>query len=202
MRPHVRAAVLIAVLGSALPAAAGNKVETDFNPNADFKAYKTWDWVPNHDVGHHGVLAGEVARGMVERALTGQLDRAGLRRAASGETADLLVRYWGDVAEGKSGIQTTGPMGGYDPYTGGYWTDMFQSSAMYTEQIATIIVDLIDPKTKNLAWRAFIHQKYGVPSTSGSPVADALTRAFDEYPPTAKQIARKKKEWEKRGGSK
>lgn len=201
MRRHVLAAVLLALLAAAIPAPAANKVDTDFNPNADFKAYKTWDWVPNHDVGHHGVLAGEVARGMVERALTGELNRVGLRRVAAGETADLLVRYWGDIAEGKSGIQTTA-MGGYDPYTGGYYGDMFRSSVHYTEQMATIIVDLIDPKTKDLAWRAFITQKYGTPSMTSTPVADALTRAFDEYPPTAKEIARKKKDWEKRAAAK
>lgn len=185
----------------AFGAARAGKVETDFNPNAKFETYKTWDWVPNRGVGHHGVLAGDAARELLERALASQLRGVGLQQVGPGETPDLVVRYWGDLHQGESGT-STGPMGGYDPYTGGYWGDPFQSFARFTEQSATMIVDLIEPATKQLAWRAFINQTYGTAYGTGNELPTALAKAFAKYPPTPSARARKAKEWEKKSAAK
>lgn len=185
----------------AFGAARAGKIETDFDPNAKFESYKTWDWVAGRGVGHHGVLAGDAARELLERAIASQLRGVGLQQVSPGVTPDLVVRYWGDLHQGDSGTSTS-PMGGYDPYTGGYWGDPFQSFAHFTEQSATVIVDLIDPATKGLVWRAFINQAYGTAYGPGNELATALEKAFAKYPPSPSARARKAKEWGKKSGAK
>lgn len=193
-------ALLVGIVVAA-PAHAG-KIRTDFNPKADFASYRTWDWVPGHDEGHRGVLAGKAARDLVEGALAGDLERRGLRRVAPGETPDLVVRYVGEVAEAAKGT-TSGYLGGYEPYIMGEWSAGFQTAVSVSSQSATMMIDLIDPKTKALAWRAFVEQKYGTTSGQmGSPVADAVRKAFEEYPPSESARKRKLKEWEKRDAAK
>ena len=190
-------AVCVVVLLAAAPAHAG-KIKTDFNPKADFDAYRTWDWVEGHDVGHRGVLAGKAARELVESALTSDLERVGLRRVAAGEKPDLVVRYVGEVSDAAKGT-TSGYLGGYEPYIMGEWSQGFQTALNVSEKSATMMVDLIDPDTKMLVWRAFIEQKYGsTASQIGSPVAEAVRKAFEDYPPSESARARKLKEWEKR----
>lgn len=190
---------LALVVGSLLaaPAFAG-KIKTDFNPKADFASFRTWDWVPGHDEGHRGVLAGKAARELVESALTGDLERRGLRRVGPGEQPDLVVRYVGEVSDAAKGT-TSGYLGGYEPYIMGEWSNGFQTAVSVSSKSATMMVDLIDPKSKALVWRAFIEQKYGTTASQvGSPVADAVRKAFQEYPPSESARARKLKEWEKR----
>lgn len=196
MKRRMLAAAVAGLFFSA-PAHAG-KIKTDFNPKADFASYKTWDWVEGHDVGHRGVLAGKAARELVESALTGDLERAGLRRVAAGEKPDLVVRYVGEVSDAAKGT-TSGYLGGYEPYIMGEWSQGFQTALNVSEKSATMMVDLIDPETKMLVWRAFIEQKYGsTASQIGSPVADAVRKAFEDYPPSESARQRKLKEWEKR----
>ena len=196
---RILAAVIVALLATG--SVRAGKVETDFNPRADFSAYKTWDWVPDRGVGHRGILAGEPAREIVETAVSRQLARVGLRRVGTGETPDLVVRYWGEIAEGEEGTSTGGVFG-YDPFTDGYWNGAFKTAVHFSEKAATLMVDLIDPTTKMLTWRAFIEQKYGSPTGVGNPVAEALVKAFDRYPPSESARAKKLKEWEKRDAAK
>jgi hypothetical protein len=200
MKRLMPVAVAVGLLVSG-PALAG-KIKTDFNPKADFASYKTWDWVPGHDEGHRGILAGNAARGLVESALTADLERVGLRRVSAGEAPDLVVRYVGEVSDAAKGT-TSGYLGGYEPYIMGEWSQGFQTALNVSEKSATMMVDLIDPGTKMLVWRAFIEQKYGsTASQIGSPVADAVRKAFEDYPPSESARQRKLREWEKRDKAK
>ena len=172
------------------------KVETDFNPRLDFAKFETWDWIPDRDQGHRGILAGKPAREMVEQAVARELEHVGLRKAAAGETPDLLVRYYGDIAEAAQGTSTTSPYM-ISPFTDGYWAPAFQSASRFSEKSAAFMIDLIESSEKSLAWRAYIEQKYGSANNVGTPVADALRKAFGKYPPSDSAKSKKLKEWAK-----
>ena len=152
---------LLVVTVTASQAWAG-KIETDFNPRLDFSSFTTWDWIPDRDQGHRGILAGKPAREMVETAVARELEHVGLRKATAGETPDLLVRYFGDIAEAASGTSTTSPYM-ISPFTDGYWAPAFQSATRFSQKSAALMIDLIEGKEKSLAWRAYIEQKYGSP---------------------------------------
>jgi hypothetical protein len=169
-------------------------IDVDFNPNAEFEKYKTWAWVPDRDKGHHGVLADLTMRERVEKALAIRLGEAGLKQADPAATPDVLVRYQGDIGQGKSG--TSSVSAGY------YWTDPAYASVQFTEQTATLLVDLIDASTKTLSWRLYIHHSYGGPSDPPNRMRDALDKGFEKYPPSASARAKKARKLAKESGAK
>jgi hypothetical protein len=169
-------------------------IDVDFNPNAEFEKYKTWAWIPDRDKGHHGVLADLTMRERVEKALAIRLREAGLTEAGPSATPDVLVRYQGDIGQGKTG--TTSVDSAY------YWTDPAYASVEFTEQTATLIVDLVDASTKALAWRLYIHHSYGGPSDPPNRMRDALDKGFAKYPPSASARAKKARKLAKESGAK
>lgn len=58
---------------------------------------------------------------------------------------------------------------------------------------------MIDPKTRELAWRLFVSEKiiHSDPDKIWKTADGNIIRAFKNYPPTAKAIEEKKKEWAK-----
>jgi hypothetical protein len=83
-----------------------------------------------------------------------------------------------------------------------YWTDPAYASVEFTEQTATLIVDLIDAPTKALAWRLYIHQSFGGPSDPPNRMRDALDKGFAKYPPSPSERAKKAKKLAKASGAK
>jgi len=188
---------LVALVGSlalTVCAAVAGSVQVDFNPKAEFERFKTWDWAPDRDQEQRGVLADETMRGRVEHVLAARLEDAGLRRAAEGETPDLLVRYQGDVGTGKTINTSAGALANwYDP---GYVTTQF------SEQRASLIVDLIDRSTSVLAWRLYVDEKFGGPNDPPGKLRKAMEKGFAKYPPSESERARKAHELEKRQSAK
>ena len=165
------------------------QITVNFNPKGDFKHYNTWDWVPARDEGHKGVLADATMRQRVEHALTVRLKTVGLLPVAEGQTPDLLVRYQGDIGSGKE-IQTS--QGGYM-----VWDDPINATLRFTEQDATLMVDLIDASKHMLAWRLYVNETIQGPNDQSDKFAKALDKGFSKYPPSAAEVARKAKELEK-----
>jgi len=178
----------------AVGAAHAGSVDVDFDPKADFERYRTWAWVPDRGEGHHGVLADQTMRDRVEKAISIRLREAGLTAAAPGTDADVLVRYQGDIGQGQSGSSNL-----RNVYT---WTDPAYVSVQFTEQTATLIVDLVDGTSKSLAWRLYLHQTFAGASDSPTKLSDALDKGFAKYPPSASARAKKAKKLAKESGAK
>jgi hypothetical protein len=164
-------------------------VEVDFNPKADFARYRTWAWIPDRDKGHHGVLMDATMQARVEQALGIRLREAGLRAAAADEKPDLLVAYRGDIGQGKSGSSNLGGLSS--------WDNPAYMTINFTEQTATLMVDLVDAGTNALAWRLYIDQTVKGPTDSPDKLSKALDKGFAKYPPSASAIAKKTKQLEK-----
>ena len=184
-----RLTVVLAVAAFATGAVHAGTVEVDFNPNAEFERFKTWEWAPGRDEGRQGVLADATMRDRVEKALAWNLEEVGLRPAGPGDAADVLVRYAGDTGTGKTVTMSEGL--GYDSLSPMYRTMRFD------EQVVTIIVDLIDASTKSLAWRLYINQKFGGPNDPPDKLQRAVEKGFSKYPPSKSARAKKAREIEK-----
>ena len=169
-------------------------VDVDFNPKAEFEKYRTWAWIPDRDQGHHGVLADRTMRDRVEKAILIRLREAGLTAAAPGTTADVLVRYQGDIGQGQTGSSNL-----RNVYN---WTDPAYASVQFTEQTATLIVDLVDGASKALSWRLYLHQTFGGAADSPTKLSDALDKGFAKYPPSASARAKKARKLAKESGAK
>jgi hypothetical protein len=169
-------------------------VDVDFNPNADFQRYATWAWMPGHDQVTRGVLAIPEMRARVEKALAIRLRNAGLRPATPDGKPDLLVSYRGDIGTGKE-IETS--QGGLSSMNNPVY-----STVQFTEQTATLMVDLVDAGTNALAWRLYIDQTIKGPNDPPDKLARALDKGFAKYPPSASAIAKKAKALAKTSGAK
>jgi len=175
-------------------AARAGSIDVDFNPKAEFERYRTWAWIPDRDKGHHGVLADQTMRDRVEKALDIRLREAGLRAAKSDEKPDLLVSYRGDIGQGKTGSTNLGGLSSLD--------NPMYTSIQFTEQTATLMVDLVDAATNALAWRLYIDQTIKGPSDPPDKLARALDKGFAKYPPSASAIAKKARALGKSSGAK
>jgi len=188
----MRRLVLAVVTGMlAAGTAHAGAIDVDFSPTADFKHYNTWAFIPGSDQGHRGVLSDPTMRERVQRALAVRLKTAGLLPVTGDQKPDLYVRYQGDIGDGKE-IQTS--LGALFDYN---WTDPAAATLQFTEQAASLIVDLVDVKTNALAWRLYIHESYHGPNDPPDKLARSLDKGFEKYPPTAAEVARKARAMEK-----
>ena len=58
----------------------------------------------------------------------------------------------------------------------------------------SLLLDLIDVKAKDLAWRMYLQQKILNQNDVWKKVNQEIDKAFESYPPTEKQKAEKRKE--------
>lgn len=178
--------LLTAALLSVGPAVAKNSIKTDFNPNAEFERYKTWAFAPDIEKTQTGVLRNAPTRDRVEKALAKRMSVAGFREVAAGEKPDVLVRYQGDIGSGGTVVTSNGAIT--------HMVEPEYATLQFTEQIATLIVDLVDNGTNTLAWRLYIDQVFGGPNDPPDKLSKALEKGFAKYPPTKSARAKKAKE--------
>src|SRR6478609_5785801 len=154
---NIRFFLVWLVLGLGLLAAgcAGpSKVLTDFDPSADFPAFRTFAFTGLTDKDQGGVLDNSLLRKRIEAMVGQQLTAKGLQRVGSEERSDLLVHFWVGVND-KQRVESTGmPAGAYGGRygAGGYGGDV----TTYEYQEGTLIVDLVESSKKELVWRATI----------------------------------------------
>jgi hypothetical protein len=189
----LRALALLIVVLSVGTVHAGS-VDVDFNPKAEFQRYRTWAWLPDHDKGLRGVLADATMRQRVEKALGIRLREAGLTPAEPNAKPDLYVSYRGDTGQGKDVSSNLGGLSSFD--------NPLYTSVQFTEQTATLMIDLVDAGTNALAWRLYIDQTVRGPNDPPDKLSKALDKGFAKYPPSAAAIAKKAKALEKSSGAK
>jgi hypothetical protein len=141
-------------------ACSGVRVRTDYEPEADFTALRTFAWIdppvreePRSepalatDPFTHNSLIDKRVRDEVEALLSSR----DYQKAADGETPDFLLRY--ELVNRE--VTRDSPVfisGGYARR--GYASDVgYYRSTTYEE--GTLILDVIDPGTQRIAWRGW-----------------------------------------------
>jgi hypothetical protein len=194
---------LIASLALGLLAAGGctgPKVITDFDPSAEFSAFRTFAFTGLTDRDQGGVLDNSLMRKRIEEIVGRQLTAKGLRQVGVEDRSDLLVHFWVGVKD-KQRVESTGMTAGAyggrygwrpgypygDSYGGGagYYGD---GVTTFEYQEGTLIVDLAESSKNELVWRATI-----VAILRGSPEENlelankGVAKAFEAYPPAKKK---------------
>jgi Domain of unknown function (DUF4136) len=187
----------------ALPAAA--KVATDFDPSLDFSQYKTFAYIGGVENLDRMQVNPDLLGNRIHRSVTRELTTKGLREVTPEENPDLVVRYWVDTqvdANVSTGSSTN--WGVYGSYYGYHWGNIYNSMAAYSTRQGTLGIELINAKTKNLAWRMFASAKlyHTDPDKIWKTADDNIKNAFTAYPPSPKAIEAKKKEWAKEDAAK
>ena len=154
-RPVALAAVglglLLGTSGCATTARVG--VSNDFDHSVNFRAYKTWAWYPQQGQDTEGGPArgyesflDQRIRAAVEREMVAK----GLTKVEGKDNPDVFVAYSAKV-ENKQRVNNMNPYGPWGGWGYGYYG---RGMAPVTEYKAgTVIIDVVDAKRKELAWR-------------------------------------------------
>ena len=178
--------VLLAAAIALTGCASSGKLRSDYDRDADFGAYKTYDFMDHGDDDEYQSLFHQY---MVS-AITIEMENRGYVKSAN---PDLLVNF-NAIIQDKTKVSTRpatpppmyggyyGYRGGfYDPWGGyGYGTETHVSQ--YTE--GTFNIDLVDAKQKRLVWEAV-----GIGRITDSTfenleerVMEGVPRFFAQYP--------------------
>lgn len=170
-------------------------VRNDFDPDAPFSAYRTFSFVGEFELEKTGLLADPENRERLKNFISGVLETRGLKEVPRDQKFHLAVRYW-VARRAKTDITTTlnydplafgGYWGGYPPYWGGVWGHYYEEYVVRNYVEGTLIVDLIDPQSKELVWRTYLREQFDDRSKAYGQAKKHLTKAFSSYPPDAKE---------------
>ena len=184
-------AVMLGALFLALPVRA--KVVLDFDPNLDFSRYKTYAFIGGIENLVAIQLNPELIENPLHHTVARELDKRGLREVQHGESPDLVVRYWIN-SSAQMDVTVAGEWGPYSAYVGGYWSFLFESVGTGGKKESVLIIDLIDPKAKSLAWRLYLIGKLANPEKEWKRIDQEVSKGLETYPPSDKAKEDKKKE--------
>jgi hypothetical protein len=184
--------LLILILALLSPDARA-KSNVDLNPNLDFTKYKTFTFIGG--VEHLSMMQvnpnqlRDVIHGSVSRALT----QRGLKEVRRDQDPDLVIRY---LAESNSQVNYAGEddWGGYDKFTVDWWSTSYTLWYTSTTREGALMIDLIDARRRDLAWRLFLQQKILNVDKLPEKIDKEIAKGFQGYPPTEKDKEEIRKE--------
>lgn len=185
------AIALALVLG--LPLA--RKVTVDFDPNVGFSKYKTFAYIGSVENLVMMQLNPDLINNRIHRMVVRELTKKGLREVQPGQNPDLVVRYWANSTQ-QVNLAAMGNWGPNGPYIGSYWGWIYTTASASSTREGSLIVDLIDPRSKALAWRVYLIRKITSPDKDWKKADEEFTKGFESYPPSEKEKEAKKKERE------
>ena len=168
------------------------KVQSDFDPNADFSALKTWAWPPDGFGQMKMALTKdddpEVPRKRFEPVIVAAVEEAlakkGFTKAAPGQPADFRVAYFGLISMNTS----SQVMGQFIPGTMEWGIPPFegrtQSLKIYEQ--GTLVLDVMTPDGKKPIWRAIARAELNRERSDADRNKNLRAAVFDlvkEFPP-------------------
>lgn len=178
-------------LAASVPALA--KTDVDFDPNVDFSKFRTFAFIGGVENLVMLPVNPELINNRVHRAVTRELTAKGLREVQPNQNPDLVVRYWASTSQ-QVNVATMGNWGPYGPYVGSYWGWMYDNMSASASKEGSLIVDLIDSRSKALAWRLYLTRKLTNADKDWKKADEEFTKAFEDYPPSDKEKDAKRKE--------
>ena len=163
--------VLLACLA---PVAHAQKVNVEFDQNADFTHYKTFAIRRGELNSRNPALNSELVKKQIEADLIRDLTSRGLSQVESGP-ADLNVFYHFGSAR-KTEVE------GYPAGWRGWGTRYVR--VPYAE--GTLVIDLRDPSTRSLVWRGISSEEKNDPSKIAGKLDDMVKKSIEKYPPKKK----------------
>jgi Domain of unknown function (DUF4136) len=169
MKKLINVAALMCVAITAF----AQEVQFDYDRSANFKAYKTYQWVDTNPI----QVGDQLLDKNIKRAVDEQLAGKGLRHVES--DGDLLISYQAAISKEK---QFDGLPSG--PPWWGNWGNIRVTTS--TIDVGKLVVGFFDPATKQLVWRGSASKTLGI---SGGPgknyrnLEKAMVKLFKNYPP-------------------
>ncbi|GAB2458357.1 lipoprotein [Hymenobacter qilianensis] len=183
-RPVALAAVgLSLLLGATSCTSSRVGVTSDYDHSINFRTYKTWSWYPQQTSDAEGGPARGYQSFLDKRMRTAvetEMKKKGLTYTE--QSPDLYVAYNAKV-EDKQQINGGGfgyPFYGYGGY-GMYGRGPYGNVTQY--KAGTVIIDLVDAKRKELAWRGQGQAQIDKNTISEEEVYRIVGGILENYPP-------------------
>jgi uncharacterized protein YheU (UPF0270 family) len=185
----------------AFPASA--KIATDFDPNLDFSKFKTFAFIGGVEQLVRMQVNPDQLNNQIHRAVTRELTSKGFHEVTPEQDPDLVIRYFVESQKGVN-VATNTNWGVYGPYYGYHWGFIYYSMETSATHVGTLGIDLIDPHSRDLAWRMLVNVKilHNEPEKIWKTADSNIKNAFKRYPPSAKEIEEKKQQWAKEDAAK
>lgn len=148
-------AVLLVLVSTVFMHCSSMAIKSDFDPQADFARYKTFDWMPRAKPSPNPLHE---------------------KRVAAAGAPDFLVVVHANVQD-KLDVDTYGyRYGRYGRRVGTYTT-------VREYQQGTMVIDFIDAKTKELFWRGWAKGEVSNPETAKEKIDEVVAKILAQYPP-------------------
>jgi hypothetical protein len=167
----MRTALLVLL---AAVSAFAQKVHVEFDPGADFARYRTFAIRGGQLNSRNPALNSELVRKRIEAEIVKNLTARGLAPAPGGP-ASLNVRY-------TFGAVRTLEREAYPAGWRGWGTRVVR--VPYAE--GTLVIDLRDPATHSLVWRAIASEKKSDPLKIEDKIGEMVKKSLRKYPPKPK----------------
>jgi hypothetical protein len=182
---------------------ASGKIATDFDPNLDFSKFKTFAFIGGVEQLARLQLNPDQLNNQIHRAVTRELTSKGIQEVTPEQNPDLVVRYF---VESRIGVEvaTNTNWGVYGAYSGYHWGFIYNSMETATRHLGTLGIDIINPHSRDLAWRMLANVKliHTDPEKIWKTADNNIKNAFKRYPPSPKEIEAKKQQWAKEDAAK
>ena len=157
-------------------AAAGcfaQRVTVEFDQNADFGKYKTFAIRDGQLNSKNPALNSELVKKRIDGDIEKYLTARGLTQVTG--KSDLNVRY-------RLGSARRVEREAYPAGWRGWGTRIVR--VPYTE--GTLVIDLRDPSTRSLVWRAIASEEKSDPTKIEGKLDDMVKKSIEKFPPKAK----------------
>jgi len=154
--------------------ALAQKIEIEFDQSVDFSKFKTFAIRDGRLNSNNPSLNSELIKKRIEADIERYLTAKGLTEATG--ASDLNVRY-------TLGAVRASELEAFPAGWRGWGTRVVR--VPYTE--GTLVIDLRDPSTKSLVWRAIAREKKDDASKIEGKLDDMVRKSIDKYPPKAKE---------------
>ncbi|MCB0344865.1 MAG: DUF4136 domain-containing protein [Bdellovibrionales bacterium] len=167
------------------------KIRHDFDDDADFSGYKTYDWIeqpmPTTGSAQSAKMRNDLLDKRVKAAVDKQLAAKGLIHDSANPA--LKVTYFTGVDEKLQVFDRGYSYGGYYGARHGYVGMGVPAVDVYQYKVGTLIIDLIDSKTKKLVWRGSAEGVVDEDADAAEreqKVNEAVSKILAAYPPSVK----------------
>jgi len=175
---------VVALVTAMLAGCATIEVGSDYDPEADFAALRTYAWLPDQDrmVGEHRIydtLLDTRVRNAVDRELAGR----GFARGEA-DAVDFYVAYHAGI-ETKVDVRSINSALGYGE---GLWgQEIGPGSDVREYDQGTLLLDVVEPDGRQLLWRgsaSVIVSDTDDPEERSRRIDEAVERMLARFPPS------------------
>ena len=183
-----RSSILIWTLASCafVSTAAGQKINVNFAPDADFSRVRTYQWRTHPVFEKHPDLK-EVYSTAIQLVLhegNAQLMKHGLQPDES--SPDVFVTFLLQATGGSRTVTTTSPDQWWGPGYGWYAPATWTTTTVENYLQGMLILDIVDARTSNLLWRAYCGEKIEDFRKRDKDIKAMVRKALERFPPKKK----------------